>query len=439
MYETLRNEGYKYIGWVPCLNGQLVFDLIECGLKDNNFPVIEVIYYGKDNDDNIIEYILVNSTVYWKDFGDKNENGFWRVVLLSKRNITQKTHKGSVYLKPKKESPSKTWESAINKINSINSKTKNEEEPNLITEFKELQTEIDLVSEEKGSQCIKVSFNLDQDGIVHLKNCNDIYKDDLNSKLLTRQAYYYIKYTWHRHQHHDSRSETLTTTHEFDLNTTNEEIAEKLISDLKRNLVRFKRSIDHSSHREVLKAKGIVSYAKSLVEIMQTKGFIEEDFYKREISHLDYFKDSLEIISAGIEKDILMHNRSVNDARALVLFIFAIMTPAIVVNREALVDKFASSNLPIYVKLIGDIYSDELNFSIFIFFICLSLIVFISLQTRYGNFWIFFGCIKKPVKFIIDDTEPHRLLSNTNVISVVLMSLGLLFAFGFLFHIILYL
>lgn len=430
----LENKEKKYIGWVPCLNGQLVFDLIECGLKKEDHQWIEVIYYGKGTDGEQTEYILAHSVVDWKDFGEKELTGVWSVVLLSKRKLKERNHEGTVYFMPK-ERHSEDWDKAEELMRNINleykTALKDETSPDLIKHFDQLQQKIDNASKAE-SVCYKAAFKLEENGIVNLNYCNknkNKNSDDLDAKIITRQAYYYIKYTWHRHQHHDSRAETLTTCHEIPVESQNEEIAERLIGDLKRNLVRFKRGIDHSSHREVLKATGILSYTKSLVEIMKSKKFISPDSYDKEMNHLKYFQESLEAISSGIEKDISMHNSAVNDARAVILFIFAILTPALVVNRQAIENVFAKKtsniDLPYYVQFLIDLYSNEVKFSFFVGFIVLLIIVIVSMQSRYGNFWIFWNCITKPVALIINDKNPAKFMSKAQIISFVGMFIGL--------------
>lgn len=267
---------------------------------------------------------------------------------------------------------------------------------------------------------------LEQDGVVWIAP-SPINEDD--RKIIARQAYYYIKYSWHIHQHHDSRAETLTTVHK--VHKASGDTAEQLVGDLKRNLVRFKREIDHTSHRDILKAKGIITYAKALVEIMKSKGFIEDDIYNREINHLGYFQESLDISSSGIEKDMSLHSQAVNDARAIILFIFAMITPALIVNSAAIKEVYNSVNIPDYIKWISNLYSTNAHFASVIGLVSLFLFFSISINSHYGNFWIFWAGIKKSVIFIVKDRSPSSLLSNTNVLCAVLFVMGFLgVAFG---------
>jgi len=96
-----QNRVYDYVGWVPCLNGALAFDLVECGLNAKNNSV-EIIHYDNDGSKNLKEYILLHSTVDWKDFDDSELEltGLWSVFVLSTRSLESKHHEGCIYFVP---------------------------------------------------------------------------------------------------------------------------------------------------------------------------------------------------------------------------------------------------------------------------------------------------------------------------------------------------
>ena len=411
----------NYVGWVPCLSGQLVFELVECGLKDNAYDTTEIIHHARDNNGKIIECILLQSTVNWKDFGGTDLHGLWSVILFSKRILGSNYHEGSVYFMPKGGDDSPSWNDALDLARNINLQLNTELSPDVLTQLLDFEGIINNTCL-PSTNCFRAKFRLEHDGIVGLES---LAKEKDEQKIIARQAYYYIKYAWHKHRHHDSRAETLTTIHNVCLSNRKEYIAEVLIDDLKRNLVQFKRDADHTSHREMLKAKGIISYAKALVEIMKSRGLIDNDYYTKELNHLGYFKESLDIISSGIEKDISLHNQSVNDARALILFIFAMFTPALIFNKEAINQLYNSATLPKYVQWIGDLYSNGSSFAVFICLTIIYFFVYISFQTHYGNFWIFWGGFKKSVGFIVKDRSPNLFLSNSTVLSTIILLMGL--------------
>ena len=95
-----QNLIYDYVGWVPCLNGALAFDLVECGLNAKNDSV-EIIHYDNGDNQKLQEYILLSSTVNWQDFDDSEvETGLWSVFLLSVRALDSKEHEGRLYFVP---------------------------------------------------------------------------------------------------------------------------------------------------------------------------------------------------------------------------------------------------------------------------------------------------------------------------------------------------
>ncbi len=418
----IKTQG-RYVGWVPCLNGQLVFDLVECGLK--NGDSINILHYAAaNNSKEITEYILLHSTVNWKDFDNGNEhlNGLWSVVLLSTRPFSENKHQGSLFFLPE-EMPQENkeiqswrdalqlWNGALEDIKTLNYQLNTEQSVDVPDQFITIEQNFERISL-KYLQCFKVDFTLEHDGLVWVTPTSGKSED-----VFSRQAYYYIKYAWHRHQHHDNRAETLTTVHEVKEegaeNAKYNAIANSLIGDLKRNLVRFKRQMDITSHRNILKAKGIVTYTKALVEILKTRGYIDDVWYEQEINHLHYFQESLEVSYSGIEKDMLLHNQAVNDARAFILFLFSIITPALLVNRSA-------NPPPDYIQWISNWYLNGMNFSLLVTGIIIMLFVFISVNSHFGNFWIMWQGFKKSVAFIVKDREPKHILSNSNVLSFVI-------------------
>ncbi len=406
MTETITE--HSYVGWVPCLSGQLVFELVECGLK--NGSSINIVHHANNKDEKLTEYILLHSTVNWKDFGDKNYlKGVWSVVLLSKRTVDDNQHQGSVFfVLDDNKYEKKSWIKATGKLKELNYQLNTKQDTDVPSEFIAIETGI------KNSGCLSANFKLEHDGIVWLKPSPSHH----DSIIIARQAYYYIKYAWHKHQHHDNRAETLTTAHKAEVESLNNSIANSLINDLKINLVRFKREICLTSHSDLLKAKGIISYAKALVEILKNRQVIDNDFYNREINHLHYFQESLDVSYASIDKDMLLHSQAVNDARAIILFIFSIITPALIINKDA-------DPVPDYIQWISNWYQSNISFSLVVAGIALFLWVFVSINSHYGNFWVSLFGFKKAVARVVNDNENNSIFSNANVLSITSILLGL--------------
>lgn len=418
---------YDYVGWVPCLNGQLVFDLVECGLQYDEDKSVSIVHHELDNCGNISEYVFLHSIVNWKDFGGESVHGLWSVILFSKLNKLKNNHTGAVYF--------------------VLNDNKNKKIDIFLENIKE--TRYELMSNEnyqgfsdKICNLIQnlddipnVDFILDGDGIVWLKATdNKIYDADI----ISRQAYYYIKYSWHKHRHHDSRSETLTTAYKFDEHNDNYRIyiANEFIGNLKRNLVFLKRDIDNNSYKNITKIKGIICYTKSVIEIMRARKFIDDDLYNKELKHLEYFEGSLDIISSGIDKDIAIYNVAINNIRAIILFVFAvIISPALIVNRDAIKNSLSSDNVPNYVLWIISWYTNTNSFIFLIISIVAIFLLYRFIYFNFGTTGIFFNMVKKSVSLIVGDKYPNNTLSNSNVLITVIIMLLSIFLFYEMFTI----
>ena len=78
--------------------------------------------------------------------------------------------------------------------------------------FQQLADDLDA---ETGNGHWAVNFTISEHGFVRLKPLVRPRRSQSNDdqKLLLRQVYYYLKYTFHRHQHHDHNNDSLTTIH----------------------------------------------------------------------------------------------------------------------------------------------------------------------------------------------------------------------------------
>jgi len=400
-----------YVGWVPCLNGQLVFNLVECGLKTE--PGISIVHYAI-NKNQLAEYILLHSMVDWKDFDDDEgkSNGLWSVFLLSTRHESDNTHQGCLFFMLNQGKKEESYYKPLKTLQTINYSLNTDQTIDIPNKFKSLKDNLYQTSA-AGEHCFYVDFKLNSDGIVLLRP--ETLNNENEQQIIARQAYYYIKYAWHRHQHHDARAETLTTIHRW---VTKAYIANALISDIKTNLVSFKREIDITSHRDILKAKGIITYAKALVEILKARKFIDENRYNREINHLRYFQESLDISHTGIHNDMLLHNSTVNDARAGILFLLAIMTPALLTNQH-------TQTPPSYIQWVSGWFVSGTGFGSLMLVIGIFLLSYILVNSHFGNMTILWYAFKKSVAIIVNDKE-QRIGTMLLTIIIILMGAALI-------------
>lgn len=245
----------EYIGWVPCLSGDMFFRYTEPGLAD--FDVVAINYHARDmcSGEGGSRYIIATSVYDWKDSGDPGQHGWFRVVVTGKRSYRENL-KGRVYF--------------ISDIRKRGGSSKDfpEKERDLMCGIYNLKRSVDVAlpviergsySEEKklselldnavsiGPNGIMddvgfnidyavnlidekflyaVDFEIDRNGITNLKY-DPSYADGVELKgdkdklaklhyhcySLTRQAFYYLKYLLHKHTHHDHSNDSLTTIH----------------------------------------------------------------------------------------------------------------------------------------------------------------------------------------------------------------------------------
>jgi hypothetical protein len=96
------------------------------------------------------------------------------------------------------------------------------------------------------------------------------------------------------------------------------------------------------------------------------------------------------------------------------------------VNKTGIKEVFNSGDIPSYIQWISDLYSTNTSFAFIVGIVSLFLFFYISINSHFGNFWIFLRGIKKTVAFIVKDRSPSSLLSNTNVLSILFLVLGIL-------------
>ena len=109
------------------------------------------------------------------------------------------------------------------------------------------------------------------------------------------------------------------------------------------------------------------------------------------------------------------------------LFVFAMITPALIVNNAGIKEAYRLSDIPSYIQWISSLYSTTVNFSLILGIISLFLFIFISINSHYGNFWIFWGGIKKSVAFIVKDSSAGVWFPSTNIMCFLLLVMSFLF------------
>lgn len=306
------------------------------------------------------DYLIISSSVVdWKDSGLISESGAIRVLVVletapdQQQGLPAKKLKGNVYFihKPSgifrhHNTPAET--SLLHKLSEIentihafyerNPKDIDRDEAWSIANdnLQEIQDCLVKIGSEDNSDekaVVSIGVVVNSEGFVNLAVTNQELFDRVEEYTLCRQAFYYLKYLFHKHTHHDYTSESLTTVHRY--NSDDESCcARNMISDLRRGLVDIKRT-DNS---KLTHAAGIASYAKSLVISCERNGFFEKinngadkkEYISQELSYFDHVTDSLKILQLTHRREYL---KSVFSYSYKVIgFLFLFLSPLLLIT-----------------------------------------------------------------------------------------------------------
>lgn len=333
---------YKYIGWIPCIAGKLAFKLNFCSLKSSGLSFhinhLEQSPSGQD----IAHYILISSTYNWKDSGHIEEDGLFRVLFIADKLERDKSLKCHVYLM-RESAASEQWHHIDKILAVIKEITVNESTQNVHQSYQRLKHELNKLS--TNPLMYEVVCEIDQRGFVTLSYCNNgfSYADD-HEFTVCRQANYYIKYAFHKHQHHAKSSEALTTIHLIPQEKN--EIGELLIDDLRFSLVALKQNFEPAEYYALYKAKGIASYALSLIESCRAEDYISQEGYSRELAYIKNMESSLQSHADNMDKALLRSMNSQNKTRAIILFGLSIIAPLTILFKEKIMSYLGGTNIP---------------------------------------------------------------------------------------------
>lgn len=335
-------EMRKYIGWVPCVAGKLFFKHIKCGLaspfssltinhiEPDLSPTNEIILDKKSGLIQYQRYICLTSCYNWKD-GSEGDGNF-RIVVIGKATNNSGI-KGCVCIIPKEiGSKLNDWKKILKQIQNLKKEIKdaqhNKIDIRVGTEHSQIQSKLD---EFENIEYYKIPFEIDRSGFTEL-DYNGIGKGHLHEFTLVRQAFYYLKYSIHVHQHHNKGEDSLTTIHLVPKDQ--KEIGEQLLDDLKESMVAMKREHGSTGYHRLYDNKGVNSYAKSLMESCKQKEYISDENYLYQSNYLNNIYGSMETTAQKAERSINIGISASNSARSALLLLFALIAPFTLIYLE---------------------------------------------------------------------------------------------------------
>lgn len=339
----LQNE-HQYIGWVPCVSGQLCYSFVECLLGDDGQKFTYNHKVRPEIRSCPRHLIALKSSIDWKDRLDKSYDGNWDVFLVAQSNQSGKLV-GDVFIYPtEKKQEMEDCHEAFHLLNTDTNENEHEESHQNLKEFLLKKLDID--------EFYQISFEMNESGITYLSLNN------LNNKLtetdeyvLCRQAFYFLKYSLHTHKHHTNTLDSLTTVHP--INDEPKNLGKRLIFDLKQSLVDINRRPSYLKSEINYNFTGITSYMKSLLESCKKEGLIEDKYYQYELNVIDNIALSYQAGNSHGDNGRKARFDARGEARQILLLIFAIIAPWVIIAKA-----IGSEQESIISSHLIDIYSD---------------------------------------------------------------------------------
>ncbi|MBN8239887.1 hypothetical protein JF541_12055 [Marinobacter hydrocarbonoclasticus] len=308
---------YQYLGWIPCISGHLDFGLMKPGIsggftnkdiKDNKTNHINFGYLAQK--DHHARRVMLQSKVNWQDrLNDKDYDGSFRVFVIAEASenacMDNRELHGSVYIYPtgeqegsKAQNREKPWFQTIHEAQETYDRSNGN-----VDGWDESRSQLNrcydrLKEELKAMGFWRVDFKATSGGLVYLSTPTEQHRplSDNEKYLITRQAYYYIKYSLHSHKHHQAEQDSLTTIVPYDPSTDGKrDAALKMLCQLKRELTHIKRTLTQEQGLYSDDALGILSYMGSLLTTLHTRKLIDGDLYQREGRYIDSLRGSFQV------------------------------------------------------------------------------------------------------------------------------------------------
>ena len=307
-------KDYRYVGWIPCVNGHLDFGLTKVGIKGGfttpehkDLSVINVnLSANGSHADSHVRRIVLQSWVDWRDTELDNENssiGRFRLFTCGEVNESPDMDKralhATVLIYPLDAEPDDLTAKQKMPLHELSHDICKDNIDEQYTKLKTLLRKGEQISGLK-KDCWKAVLNIqiEPNGLIFLDYEDSSSALDEDSKyVIARQVYYYVKYSTHSHKHHIDEQDSLTT-----ITTNDEEASLRLLAQLKRELTTLSRiaKFDNSTH-PTNNSLGIIAYSKSLVIACRELGMLSEDKAKVELDRLDNVKESFSALDSSIK------------------------------------------------------------------------------------------------------------------------------------------
>ena len=367
---------YQYVGWIPCVTGQICYSFAESSFgKENSCQCFNKKIIPNDRN-STHRRVILTSEVDWKDRKDHLADGDWQVIVIAETNI-EKELMGDVYIVPVEKRNSIT--EVLEDFRTLRSNYEDDE-----FDFDKLSSKLkSKIDGNKEPELYRISFKVAETGLTYLKviKGGDGQEKENDDYVLCRQSFYYLKYSLHRHKHHPNSLDSLVTIHPTTLGS--DRIGKTLIFDSKQSLIDIKREQDHLKRTIEFNFLGIASYMRSLLEACKKDKLISDPEYAVELIYIRNTEESYRALSDKKEKLDSYQSGARIEARQVILLFFAILAPWVITSKQL---NGQSSD---FGNLLLDVYADGYKSIAFIAFIALVFIIYFAyylVVCKYSSF-----------------------------------------------------
>ena len=335
---------FDHCGWVPCIAGHLDFTLMRVSLAGEQNSLLENrhlqwLISALPSQDSVTDSfnfsykshprrhhrrIAMQSWYNWRDQKTKKDGKF-RVVVVAESNESSdpdnRVMQGYICIYPRAYAKSdveaqRDGNRSILKLFGLMRKAtlqygeinpgnpdssaiaalQNDLNVPWLALYSRLTNELPLGDSPQLNEVYRVKFRIQSNGLTYLSyqmSPHDKDRPEDHAFIVTRQAYYYIKYALHKHKHHNHDADALTTI--VPNSPENKEfLGQILLLQLKRGLIYNKRInvttlTQHNTNTEAL---GFIAYARSLLAACKQSNLIANERAQKELDNIDALERS---------------------------------------------------------------------------------------------------------------------------------------------------
>lgn len=284
---------YDHISWISNVSGRLFFHLTNGYNYRKDRIVGDILHYNEKVNGHRIFFLSL--LVDLRDLKEKGKSKYTRVVILAKTLTADlgKVLTGNVFFIDDEENI------GLYKNEDEVQFTKNAE--NIIKEdnfdhslLQDLVLNYIQNEEQKPNLFIeKVEFTLRETGIIFLKKDNDESSNTIVDPDI-KSAFHLLKFTFHKDRfHHISAEEIIRI---VPSNTNKEEVANKLVTGVKRHIAEMRK--DEATPVSLQNLKGVIGYTQTLIRVLNKDQFYTDD------SKVSVEKELLDQVDKSLDKEL---------------------------------------------------------------------------------------------------------------------------------------